>query len=119
MDDVDVDTLAKGARRYTGLKRRYWQFFLGGLACMAVLWTVALAFGKHFSSVGVALYGVPLLGFLTCWVGFVYTQFSLMRFRCPRCGKRFMFNSKWHSWLSSSCEHCSLTLGIDPGRRLP
>ena len=111
MGDVDADTLSEAARRYTGLRRRYWRFFLGGFALFAVLGTPLLAFDTHLNSVGRALIGVPLgIGFLTCWVGAMLSWSSLTRFRCPRCGKRFIMS--WSSsWPTSDCKHCFLRLG--------
>jgi hypothetical protein len=45
-----------------------------------------------------------------CWLGGVVTWFTLIGFRCPRCGKRFIM-SWWSSWPTNWCKHCGLDLG--------
>lgn len=111
MGDVDPDTLAEAARRYTDLRRRFWRFFLGGFALLAVLCIPLFAFGENLDPAVKFVLGMLLtIGFLTCWTGSLITWLSLLSFRCPRCGKRFLLS--WaSSWPTSNCKHCSLHLG--------
>ena len=114
MGQIDAKTLDDATRRYTGLRRRYWQFFLGGMAAIIVLSLLAATLNGLGSQVHPALRGIliaPLvLAFLLCWVGSFIKWLSLMRFRCPSCGKRFILS--WSSsWPTSACKHCSLHLG--------
>jgi predicted RNA-binding Zn-ribbon protein involved in translation (DUF1610 family) len=111
LGDIDVKTQADAARRYTSLRRRYWRFFLGGLALFAALATPLFAFGERLNPVARSMLAVPLiLGFLTCCMGNLVAWSSLMRFRCPRCGERFILS--WSSsWPTAACKHCGLHLG--------
>jgi hypothetical protein len=111
LGDVDVNTPADAARRYTNLRRSYWRFFLGGIALFAVLGTLLFAFGPRLNPLIRSILAIPLiLGFLTCWVGSIAAWFALVRFRCPRCGGRFILS--WSSsWPTATCKHCGLYLG--------
>ena len=115
MGEVEANELVDAARQYTRLRRRYWQFLLGGLAVLAVLAvlgaTLLNALDPQFHP---TLRGILIcllaLAFLVCWVGSVVAWHSLMRFRCPRCGKRFVLS--WsNSWPTAACKHCGLHLG--------
>ena len=111
MGDIDVKTQADAARRYTSLRRRYWRFFLGGIALFAVLGTPLLAFGSRLKPLVQDMLAVPLvLGFLPCCIGGLVAWSALMRFRCPRCGERFILSSS-SSWPTAACKHCGLHLG--------
>lgn len=111
MGDVDFKTRTDAARRYTGLRRRFWQFYLGGVALIAVLGTPLFALGPRLNPIVRGMLAVPLgFGFLICWIGGFVAWLLLMRFRCPRCGKRFIV-SRWSSWPTAACKHCGLDLG--------
>jgi hypothetical protein len=111
MGIVDADTVADAARRYTGLRRRYWQFFLGGVALFAVLGTPLIAFGPQLHPVARDVFILPLtVGLFVCWLGSFVTWHSLLRFRCPRCAKKFIL-ARYSSWPTSACKHCGLNLG--------
>ncbi len=114
MGDLDANILADAARRYTSLRRQYWR----SLLVATVLISGAGLFGLFVGEFGPLLNPVigrvltVLLpaGFLTCWVISVVTWSSLMGFRCPRCGKRFIL--AWYSsWPTNRCKHCGLDLG--------
>jgi hypothetical protein len=75
---------------------------------------LAIGLGVEFKKPGPFLLGTVLLllalGFLTCWAVGSATWIWLLRFRCPRCGKRFIV-TWWSSWPSDRCKHCALDLG--------
>jgi hypothetical protein len=109
LGDIDVKTLADAAR-YTNLRRWYWRFYLGGVAWFAVLGTPLFAFGSRLNPLVESMLAVPLvLGFLTCCVGSLVAWSALTRFRCPRCGERFIISSS-SSWPTPNCKHCGLRL---------
>ena len=115
MGDLDADTLADAARRYSGLRRRYWPSLLGFGALLGGL----MLFHMVEVEVGPLLLDpvlrgvliVPVAsGALACWVVGALAHFALMRFRCPRCRKRGTVS--WFSpWSTNRCEHCGLDLG--------
>ncbi len=111
MGDVDSNTLAEAARRYTALRRRYWRFFVGLWALGALAGAIGLAVGqKPGPFIGGVLILPLVLGFVTCWAVCLVTDIALKQFRCPRCGKRFTL-TWWISWPSDRCKHCDLDLG--------
>ena len=114
MGDLDLNMLADAARRYTGLRRRYWRFLLVGILIISGAGLFGMfqrEFGPlHNPVVGRVLMVCLIAGFLACWTGAVVTWAALMRFRCPRCGKRFTL-SWYSSWPTSRCKHCQLDLG--------
>jgi len=114
MGDLDANIVADAARRYTGLRRRYWRSLLVGIPLISGAGLFGMfegEFGPLLNPViGRVLVVSVVAGFLTCWVGGVVTWSSLMRFRCPRCGKRFIL-SWYSSWPTNRCKHCQLDLG--------
>ena len=98
------------AARFASLRRRYWRLLFVGIAFFAGLAPVTLAFGTRLDT-GASMVAAPLmLGVLTCLLGCVVTWTSLMRFRCPRCGGRFILGSG-SSWPIAACKQCNLDLG--------
>jgi hypothetical protein len=104
------------ARRYIGLKRRFWKSFFGGLSILLPLaffslFAEELHLAEELHPIVKGIIGVPLVvGFFSCWVTCVLTWSSLMRFRCPRCDKKFILT--WYSsWPGITCKHCGLYLG--------
>jgi hypothetical protein len=119
MKKVDASTLEAAARRYVGLRRRYWRFWLGIWIMFAVGAAYVAAFGSQddHMTVGDIPLILPGLGFMICFLGSLVTWNSLMEFRCPQCGKRFILT--WgSSWPTSSCKHCGLYLGQSKGDHL-
>jgi DNA-directed RNA polymerase subunit RPC12/RpoP len=108
---VDSDTLARSARRYASLQRRYWRLFFGGMPAFWALGMLPFALEDRLDPVAWGLLAIPgFLGFFACWLGCALTWSSLMRFRCPRCGERFIL-SGMSSWPDASCKHCGQRLG--------
>ena len=109
--DPDAKMWLKEARRYGRLRRRYWRCFLGMPALLVVLGAPTFAFEDKLNPIvrGILL-SVFGVGWCACWVGCLTSWFGLIRFRCPRCGKRFVL-SRSSSWLTAQCKHCELDLG--------
>jgi hypothetical protein len=109
MGDVDSNTLAEATHLYTSLRRRYWRFYIGGVAVFAALATLLFASGPHLAPL-VDLLAFPLIvAFLSCCMVCLSTWSSLIRFHCPRCDERFILS--WSSsWPRAACKHCGLTL---------
>ncbi|WP_435016373.1 hypothetical protein TA3x_003939 [Tundrisphaera sp. TA3] len=109
MGEIDDEARADASRRFMSLRRRSCRFFLG----MPVFWLMGVitsAVCERFWPAGKAIMAVPLLGFLTCWVGAALAWSGLTEFRCPRCGKRFIMS--WSNTLpTAACKHCGLYLG--------
>jgi hypothetical protein len=113
MGDLDASRPAETARRYNGLRWRYWRSFLGFSSLMGV---VALIFsykeelGPPLNLISGVL-GILLgVGFVVCGRVASDTSWSLMSFRCPRCGYRFI--QSWYGyWPTNRCHHCKLDLG--------
>ena len=96
---------------YPDLVRRYWRGFLGGFALFAIIGPLLYIFGRRHYAVANSVLAIVLgVGFLWCWVSAVAAWFAILRFRCPRCDKRFAL-SCWSSWPTSACKHCGLFLG--------
>ena len=96
---------------YPHLVRRYWRRFLGGIALCAIIGPLLFIFGQHQYPVISGVLGMVLgLGLLLCWGSAVAAWFAILRFRCPRCSKRFALSSL-SSWPTSTCKHCGLFLG--------
>ena len=96
---------------YPDLVRRYWRGFLGGFALFAIIGPLLYIFGRRHYAVANSVLAIVLgVGFLWCWVSAVAAWFAILRFRCPRCDKRFAL-SCWSSWPTSTCKHCGLFLG--------
>jgi hypothetical protein len=96
---------------YTDLVRRYWRGFLGGFALFAIIGPLLFIFGqRHYPVVSGVLAMVLGVGFLWCWGSAVAAWSAILRFRCPRCGKRFAL-ACFSSWPTSTCKHCGLFLG--------
>ncbi len=96
---------------YPNLVRRFWRRCLGGIALFATIVPLLVIFEQRQHPVvhGV-LAAVLVVGFLYCWVSGAAAWFAILRFRCPRCGKRFAL-SCLSSWPTSTCKHCGLFLG--------
>lgn len=111
MDDVHAKKWADAARRYAVLRRGYWRFFLGGVAVFAAFGAPLLAFGHRLDPSVVVAIAVPMgAAFLACYLGAFVTWARLVRFRCPRCGGRFVLAPS-SSWPATGCKHCGLELG--------
>ena len=113
---VDPDALAAATQRFATLRRRYWWSIGGGLIWFATLGLPLIFLGDHIHSAiqPVAAF-VFAIGFLIFWSTAVASWFYLLGFRCPRCGKRFMF-SRSNTLATDRCKHCGLHLGLDkPG----
>jgi hypothetical protein len=105
MSGSNADTVADAARRYTGLRRRFWRSFLGAWGVAAMLGFPLVAFDSRLPpGVRNALGGLLVLGFMACWFVGIFSWRSLTRFRCPRCGGLFLM-SQWSSWPTSACKH--------------
>src|ERR1700678_2188633 len=93
MGEIGVDTMAEAARRYAGLRRRYWRSYLCGYGVFAVLGLPIFAFGSVLPpGISDALLGALMPAFLACYVVTVVSFMGLSRFRCPRCGGRFVMS---------------------------
>ena len=93
---------------YPDLVRRYWRGFLGGVALFAIMGPLLFIFGqRHYPVANGVLAMVLGVGFLWCWGSAAAAWFAILRFRCPRCGKRFAL-SCLSSWPTSTCKHCGL-----------
>jgi hypothetical protein len=111
MGDLDANILADAARRFTGLRRRYWRFILGFMALVGG----PTLFGPLLNpDIGRVLKVLVFVGLLTCWVGGAVTLYDLMGFRCPRCGKRFIVGSS-STWPTDRCKHCQQLLSSKAG----
>jgi len=96
---------------YPDLVRRYWRGLLGGFALFAIIGPLLFIFGQRHYPVVSGVFAMVLgVGFLWCWGSAVAAWFAILRFRCPRCGKRFAL-SCLSSWPTSTCKHCGLFLG--------
>jgi hypothetical protein len=110
MGDVDAKTLADALRRYFSLRWMYWSLFFGGIATLAALGATTIGLGSQRHPVLNGILIVTLaLGCLICWLGGLVAWRSLLQFRCPRCGERFIL-SRFSSWPTSACKHCGLKL---------
>jgi hypothetical protein len=107
--EVDAETLVEASRRYTGLRRRYWRSALGVALMMAVM-TLAGALLRQAPHPYDKLIFLLLLCYIACFIRCVFLWFSLLRFPCPRCGKRFILDTG-SSWPGPECKHCLLRLG--------
>lgn len=115
MKEVDPRTRAEAARRYATLRRWWWQSFLAMPVIWVVLTVSLVALGSWSSPVvRAALTGAGTAGFFGSWVIALVSWLRLLRFRCPRCGGRFLL-SWWSSWPTSTCKHCGLDLGPSRG----
>jgi hypothetical protein len=109
MTNADADVLADASRQYGALRRRYWRFFLG--IPVLLIMGCASSIPALNSVVRGLLIALLISGFLVCWTGGLFAWFSLGRFRCPRCGKRFMVRYWWTTnWPTGTCIHCGLRL---------
>ena len=111
MAALDTRTWIAAARRYMRLRRRYWFCFVGVFAVCATLGTPLFVFGDDLHpAVRGVLFTVLFVGFLACWLGSIVTWFTLLAFRCPRCGNRFLLSWTATTWPGSHCKHCRLDL---------
>lgn len=112
-DRLDADkkqSKEADARRYPGLRRWYWRFLFGFFALWGLVFGLAML-SDRYDSVALSLLLVPtVLADFICWLGLVYTEYTLRKFLCPRCGKRFTVG--WTlNWPCKTCEHCDLYIG--------
>jgi hypothetical protein len=106
--EVKPDVLAAASRRVFRLRRHYWFSGHGGVLCFLSGFVVAI---QEFVPRLNELLIPPLRwGFFLCIAGSAVLWFSLLRFRCPRCGERFIL-STFSSWPGRDCKHCRLRLG--------
>ena len=113
MGDLDANILADTARRYSGLRRRYWRFMLGFLALCGVSGLSSLLEESApllHPVIDCIMLGAVIPGVLTCGIGAFVTECSLSRFRCPRCGERCNI-AGWAIMGWYWCTHCGLDLG--------
>jgi hypothetical protein len=113
VSDLEAKTWIEAAQSYVRLRRRYWRCFFGmpGLLVLLVFGAAISAFEHGLSpSVRGILLSLFIVAWCACWLGSLVTWFTLVGFRCPRCGKRFIM-SWWSSWPSDRCKHCGLDLG--------
>ena len=99
---------------YPRYRRWHWRFVFGWPGFMG-LGAVIGMISDRFPIAPIAIpltvgFLVCLVGGLICWLGLLYTSFTLKYFRCPRCGKRFAVS--WGViWPCKTCDHCDLYLG--------
>jgi hypothetical protein len=92
----------------------------GGFAAVIVAFATGLAHNLDSRQLDVILRTlsvIALCAFFAAWVPYAFTWFMLIRFRCPRCGKRFM---SFLRWPENHCKHCGLDLdklATDKARR--
>jgi len=110
VSDLDTKTWIEAARSYVRLRRRYWRCLLGMTALLVVFGAPISAFEHELNPyVRGILLSLFTVAWCACWVGGVVTWFTLIGFRCPRCGKQFIM-SWWSSWPGNRCKHCDLDL---------
>ena len=113
MGDVDPKTLADSSRRYARLCWMYWRFFLGGMVIFGVNAVPLFVFEPQRPTLLFdTLIFLLSIAFIMCQVVALGAWHSLMQFRCPRCGERFIL-SWWSSWPGEACKHCGLKLEKD------
>jgi hypothetical protein len=110
MNDLDSKTWMEAARRFARLRRRYGWFFLGGILVMAILGAPLFAFGETMNPALSGILNVAVTaGFILCWSGAALAFLARVRFRCPRCGNRFIVSGRG-TWPTRRCKHCDLDL---------
>jgi hypothetical protein len=107
--EVAEESLTEALRHYTGLRRRYWRSALGMALMLAVL-ALGMALLRQLPQPYDKLALPLVLGYFASVIRCVLLWFSLMRFRCPRCGERFIMGMG-SSWPGPECRHCRLRLG--------
>jgi hypothetical protein len=108
---IDPHALVCAGEEYRRLRRRYFQFFLGGVMSFAVFAGPLIAYGDNLHRAVVGVLGALTAVFgVICWGGGWATWITLMNWRCPRCGKRFILSFS-NSLPTNNCKHCGLYLG--------
>ncbi|WP_435016372.1 hypothetical protein TA3x_003938 [Tundrisphaera sp. TA3] len=109
MNEIDPKIRADAARRYLGLRRRYWRFFRVAISLLAVDLVLSAVGPRLGLDVGDWLVDPFAIGFVLCAFGSLITLPALRNFRCPRCGERFT-RFYAHTRPIPACEHCDLNL---------
>ena len=108
MPHLDSRAWIDSAKRYTRLRRRYWQFLFGFITLFAALGTPLFAFGDRLPPVVRSVLGFTLAaGGFACWAGSLVCWIALINFRCPRCGNPFVLGAG-STWPTNRCKHCRL-----------
>lgn len=83
---------------------RRWWFALGiAILGMVVVGAVSRVSGQSLQIV----FSIGAIFFVACWAGISFTQFKLMRWRCPRCGNSF--RGFWgRPFMPRKCCYCGL-----------
>jgi hypothetical protein len=111
MGELDIGVMRRAACSYVRLRRRYWRCFFGmALLLVSIAISLSALRGEAAARVRVSIATACGIAYCACALGAILSWSALMRFRCPRCGKRFVL-AWWSSWPTDRCKHCELDLG--------
>jgi hypothetical protein len=83
--------------------RRWWVALGIAILGMVVVGAVSRVSGQSLQIV----FSIGAICFIACWAGISFTQFKLMRWRCPRCGNSF--RGFWgRPFMPRKCCYCGL-----------
>ncbi len=117
MNDVPPETIRSASRRFYSVRRTFWRFFICAIfvfVCAAALDPILQ--NRVDPAIREVFSFVLAMAFLACMIGAFVASCMSQRFRCPRCGRKFIpsFASTW-TFSDAQCIRCGLRLE----RRLP
>lgn len=99
------------SEHYISLRQKYWRFFNIIIIIFFFIWIVLEFLDPTRHPVASYILLVALVvGLAACILVCLVVRESLMRFRCPHCGARFIPSSSWDRSSEMACLYCGLKL---------
>jgi|GEM_PF-2869887 len=112
MNDVPPETIRSASRRYYSVRRTFWRFFIGGIfVIICVKELDQILQNRVDSAIRLVISFVLAMAFLACMIVVFVASRRSQRFRCPRCGRKFIpsIGSTW-TFSDAQCIRCGLGL---------
>ncbi len=101
-------------RHYKTLKYRAFRSFFFCIATILIIGTSmwCLHLLGELPEAVVGFFCIIWVSCMLCaFTYYMYSWIQLLRFRCPRCHRSFVFTWRQGNWPSDVCKHCNLEVG--------